>query len=124
MRITRIISGLFIVAVLAFAFTGVNAQKAKDPKPKITLKQAKRAAVVSLEFTHPDAKIKVKEGELEMEEGKRVYSIDVLVDQQMNEVWVDPMSGDVIKTIVETKQQEAAEAAADKAKKKAKRAAK
>lgn len=60
---------------------------------------------------------KVKEGELERENGKLVWSFDIAKPKTHNitEVQVDAISGSVVSVVVETPKDQAKEAAADKA---------
>lgn len=87
---------LLSLAVVGFAGT-------KSKKTKITVEQARVAALAK-------APGKIESEELEREEGKLVWSFDIRTDAKtITEVWVDAYSGKVVKTDIETPADEARE---------------
>jgi hypothetical protein len=98
------LSGMAIVAT-ALAITLGAAQPASAQHPKITMKQARATALAAL----PNAKI--KSAELETEEGQFIYSFDMKTPQGIKEVWVDAMTGQVVRTENESSADEKKEAA-------------
>ncbi|MDB5035724.1 MAG: PepSY domain protein [Chlorobi bacterium] len=102
----------FAVAMAAIISTSATASA---QKPKITMKQARAAAQQAV----PDGKI--KSAELEHEDGQFIYSFDIKAGTGIKEVWVDAMSGQVVKTENETKADEKSEAKAEKKERHAKK---
>ncbi|MEP7219594.1 MAG: PepSY domain-containing protein [Bacteroidota bacterium] len=97
------IVGALAVAAIVFTTGTASAQKAK-----ITMKQARAAAQQAI----PAGKI--KSAELEHEDGQFIYSFDIKEGKAIREVWVDAMTGQVVKTETETKADEKNEAKAEK----------
>jgi uncharacterized membrane protein YkoI len=81
---------------------------ASAQKPKVTMKQARATAQQAV----PAGKI--KSAELEHEDGQFIYSFDIKEGSAIKEVWVDAMTGQVVKTENETKADEKNEAQAEK----------
>jgi hypothetical protein len=101
---------LAVVTLLFFALALVSAQE--TPKAKITKAQATKIVLEHLKGG------KIKDAELEKEEGKLVWSFDVKVGKVTKEVWVDAQTGLIVKTEVESAAKEKAESKAEKAEKK------
>ena len=76
-------------------------------KPKVSKAQAEQAALAQVKGG------KVLSGEYEQEAGKHIWSFDIRSGDQIKEVWVDPVSGMVIKVSTETKSNEKKEKAED-----------
>ena len=57
---------------------------------------------------------KIKEAELEREDGKLIYSFDISTKEGIKEVQIDALTGTVLKVEIETKEQEAREKAAER----------
>ncbi len=83
---------LFAVALLLTLPLGVNAQT----KSKVTKAQAEQAALSAVKGG------KILSGEYEKENGKYIWSFDIRQDEVIKEVWVDPVSGMVIKIQTES----------------------
>ncbi|MEP7242588.1 MAG: PepSY domain-containing protein [Gammaproteobacteria bacterium] len=114
----KIKSFLAAVALSTANFTLVNA--AEPPKPavpliaqaKIERATAEKTALARVPGGH------IKEGELEQEHGRLVWSFDIMQPTSPNiiEVQVDAISGKVVSLVTETPADQAKEAAADRAK--------
>lgn len=76
-------------------------------KPKVTKAEAEQTALAAVKGG------KVISGEYEKENGKHIWSFDIRADGAVKEVWVDPVSGMVIKVSTETKSSEKKEKAED-----------
>lgn len=74
------------------------------PHPKITMEQAKAAALQNESGT-------IKGSELEKEHGRWIYSFDIATTDGVHEVNVDANTGKVVEDSKETATQEATEAA-------------
>jgi predicted small secreted protein len=98
----------------AFAATKDENQSALQAKAKVTEAQARNTALAKV----PNGKI--KEGELEEENGRLVWSFDITVSGSKNttEVQVDANTGEVVSVASETPKEEAAEAKKEKKEKK------
>jgi uncharacterized membrane protein YkoI len=103
-RATRILIAAFAFAALSFSPNAYS----KD-KPKVTKAEALKAAKAAV----PTGKI--LSSELEMEQGKQIWSFDIRDGKQMKEIWVDAASGAVIHNEVESKAAEKVEKKMDKA---------
>ncbi len=103
-----IIISIFLFSTIAFA--------QKQIHPKISQEEAQKTALATV----PGGI--VKEGELEHESGKWIWSFDILSGGKIHEIWVDPMKGNIIKTSIETPKHEAKETLLDKAEAAAKQA--
>jgi hypothetical protein len=112
------------VALAAGLLTGCECEKCEkggEAKEAALLSQAK----ISKETAQASALAKVpggtvKEGELEKEKGKLIWSFDISTpdSKDIKEVAVDAMTGDVIGVDTETPEDQAKEAAEDAKKKK------
>ncbi|HEY0429950.1 MAG TPA: PepSY domain-containing protein [Pyrinomonadaceae bacterium] len=110
-----VFSILMLTGIFFLTSTSVSAQKKEDDKSdaklarqaKITMDEAREAALKRVPGT-------VKEGELEKEKGKLIYSFDISTsDGMITEVWVDAKTGNVINVEKENAANEAAEKKAD-----------
>lgn len=89
-----------------------SSQKQLQKEARITMKEARATAL-------KEAPGKIKEGELEREDGQLIYSFDIKTKEGIKEVQVDALTGKVLKVETETAEQEAKEKAAEHSKKKA-----
>lgn len=116
----KINSLLAAVALTALSLTATLVQSAEPPKPgvplsahaKIERATAEKTALARVPGGH------IKEGELEQEHGRVVWSFDIVRPPSANvtEVQVDAISGKVVSLATETPADQAKEAAADEAK--------
>ena len=114
------IANLAISFVIALTLVcSIAAQEKKESKKalakeaKITMKQARDAALKA-------APGKIKEEELERENGKLVYSFDIRTKEGTKEVQINAIDGSVVSVETETAADEAKEKAAEKNKAKTK----
>ena len=91
------ISALSIVLAAPAVFA------APKQKPAITMAQARATAQAAV----PAGKI--KSAELEHENGQFIYSFDVKAPDGIQEVWIDAMTGKIVKVEHETAAKEKAE---------------
>ena len=101
------------ILALALALAGCAANEARlASRAKVTRAQAETTALKNA----PGGR--VKEGELEEEHGRLVWSFDIARPgtRNLTEVQVDAITGKVVSTEIETPEHEAREAAAEKAK--------
>src|SRR5437868_7788966 len=110
----KIISlALSLLLLCAIANAAAAAEDKKESKKalareaKITMKEARASALQA-------APGKIKEGELERENGKLVYSFDIKTKEGMKEVQIDAIDGKVVSIENETAEAEAKEKAAEK----------
>jgi len=99
-----------LIAVMAFSVAASDkksSQKQLAKEAKITMAEARATALKEV----PGGKI--KEAELERENGILVYSFDIRTKGGIKEVQVDALTGKVAKVETETKEQEAKEKAAE-----------
>ena len=109
-RIRRTAIGLALILALAFSVAASDKkgnQKQLAKEAKITMKEARATALKEV----PGGKI--KEAELERENGQLIYSFDISTKAGIKEVQVDALTGKVVKVETETKEQEAKEKAAE-----------
>lgn len=59
----------------------------------------------------------VKDAELETENGRQVWSLDIELDKQLHEVWVDAQTGEIVKTGKESAAVEGSEKGMERAEK-------
>jgi Peptidase propeptide and YPEB domain len=106
-----------VVALMGFSMfsLGATAASAIDPKLASQAKVDRPAAEKTALARVPGGT--VKEGELEREHGKLVWSFDIAKPKTQNitEVQVDAISGKIVSVVFETPKDQAKEAAADKA---------
>ncbi|MBI3650253.1 MAG: PepSY domain-containing protein [Acidobacteria bacterium] len=111
---THLVLGLALVFALALSVAATDKkerQKALAKEAKITMKQARATALQA-------APGKIKEAELEREDGKLIYSFDIKTKDGIQEVQVDALDGKVLSVEKETAATEAKEKAAEKKAKK------
>lgn len=92
------------ILAIAALFLSLPLLAEAQTKPQITESQAEQAALASVKGG------KILSGEYEMEGGKHVWSFDVRTSGTIKEVWVDPVSGMVIKVKNESAAHEKSEA--------------
>ena len=98
--------------VLAFALSAVPALTAQQkPKLKLSRDEAQTIALKTQAGT-------VKDGELEHEKGRWIYSFDIVDGGQTHEVNIDANTGAVVSNTVESAADEAREKAEDARKQK------
>ena len=95
---------------LSIAFAPMACAQHK-PKTKLSKNEAQTIALRTQSGT-------VKDGELEHEKGRWIYSFDILDAGQTHEVNIDANTGDVVSNSVESAADEAREKAEDAGKKK------
>lgn len=91
--------------VLAMSVSATAFAKARPPKDRITMEQARKVATASFPG-------KVKGEELEFEGGRWIYSFDLITNQDkgIHEIHVDAVSGRLLDSHVETAADEKKEA--------------
>ena len=100
------IIGKIVPLAVIFAFAlSLSAQDAKDVK--VSMEDARKTALAS-------SNGKIKSEELEKENGKQIYSFDIVMPDGLHEVNVDAVTGKLIDDKVEDAAAEAKEAAQDK----------
>lgn len=77
-------------------------------QPKVTKLQAEQAVLTAVKGG------KILSCEYESEGGRRIWSVDVRLDGNIREVWVDPVSGHVIKVQKESMAHEKSEMSGEK----------
>ena len=115
-RIISLVAGLllaFTSCITATALENEESKKALARGAKITLKQASEAALKA-------APGKIKEAELERENGKLIYSFDIRTKEGTMEVHINAIDGSVVSVETESAADEAKEKAAEKNKAKTK----
>ena len=113
--LTKIAVSLALMLALGLAVAADDkkvSQKQLAKEAKITMKEARATALKEVAG-------KIKEAELEREDGQLVYSFDIRTKEGIKEVQVDAITGKVLKVETETKEQEAREKAAEQKKKEA-----
>jgi uncharacterized membrane protein YkoI len=105
------LTAIAILFLIAGTAATAGAQDKSAVKAKITIEEARRAALEKVPGT-------IEEGELEKEHGKLIYSFDIRTADGITEVWVDANNGQVVNVEKETAAQEAAEKKKDEAKRK------
>ena len=109
-NIRKSVIGFGLILALAFSVAASDqksSQKQLAKEAKITMKAARATALKEV----PGGKI--KEAELERENGQLVYSFDISTKEGIKEVQVDALTGKVVKVESETAEQEAKEKAAE-----------
>ena len=121
MKMKLFLGSALAASLLAGCATG-KGEKGEMDKTAAHAKISKEAAQASALAKVPGGT--VKDGELEKEKGKWIWSFDIAVpdSKDIKEVAVDAMTGEVLEVVTETPADQAKEAAADAAaaKKKAK----
>src|SRR5690242_1919057 len=109
--VTSILS-VTLVLMLGLAVAAADqksSQKQLRKEARITMQQARATALKEVPG-------KIKESELERENGQLVYSFDIRTKAGIKEVQVDAITGKVVSVETESKAQEAKEKAGDKKK--------
>jgi len=109
--VRSLIALVLAVGIAGTTITAADAAKsASGEHPKISKKEAKKIALAKV----PGGKI--KEGELENEKGKLIWSFDIRAPgtRDITEVQVDAMTGDVVSVENETPADEKKEKAGKK----------
>jgi uncharacterized membrane protein YkoI len=115
-----ILGGLLAAALVTVGVTGCETGKQEpaelQAQVKISKEQAQQTALAKV----PNGTI--KDGELEKEKGKLIWSFDIATpdSKDIKEVAVDAITGEVVAVDTETPEQQAKEAAEDAAKAKKK----
>jgi uncharacterized membrane protein YkoI len=113
--ITCLIAIIFMVGMATFTFSAEEKNQAElKAQAKITRAEAEKTALgIVLDG-------KIKDGELEKEHGRLIWSFDISMPKSENitEVQVDANTGEIVSIQIETPNDQAKEAAADKNKKK------
>jgi hypothetical protein len=116
----RLKSFLAALTLAASSLTAAHLLAAEPPKPAVPLSAEAKIDRATAEKTAlarvPSGRI--KEGELEREHGRLIWSFDIAQPTSPNiaEVQVDAISGKVVSVATETPADQAKEAAADRAK--------
>jgi hypothetical protein len=118
MKYPKSLSTLLCAGILAGSMIGCATEKEREAKlaaqAKISRADAEKTALAKV----PNGTI--KEGELEKEKGKLIWSFDITIpdSKDIKEVNVDAMTGEVVGVETETPEQQAKEAAEDAKKEK------
>ena len=94
-------------AVLFLFALGLSAQPQDAKVAKVSMGDARKTALAS-------SNGKIKSEELEKENGKQIYSFDIVMPDGLHEVNIDAVTGKLIDDKVEDAAAEAKEAAQDK----------
>lgn len=113
MKIKTFACSAFAVVLLAGCVSEKHEQAKLEAQAKVSRADAEKAALTKA----PNGT--VKEGELEKEKGKLIWSFDIATpgSQDITEVAVDAISGEVVSVENETPQQQAKEKMEDAKKK-------
>jgi uncharacterized membrane protein YkoI len=109
MKNKLIIGGMLAAALVAFGVTGCETEKQEQAElqsqAKISKEQAQQTALAKV----PNGTI--KEGELEKEKGKLIWSFDISTpdSKDITEVNVDAITGEVVSVEKEAPEQQAKE---------------
>src|ERR1051326_6977184 len=110
MKLEQIICSVAVTAVLACGLTGCMTEEKREAKlqaeAKISRADAEKTALAKV----PGGTI--KEGELEKEKGKLIWSFDILIPgaSDIREVQVDAVTGEVVSVETETDRKQAKKA--------------
>jgi uncharacterized membrane protein YkoI len=108
---TRVLAAIAVLlpllALSSWAADKKESQAALKKEAKITMEQAQKTALAK----EPG---KIREKELEREDGRLIYSFDIKMKDGIHEVNVDALTGDIVEDKVENAAAEAKEKAADK----------
>ncbi|MDB6023726.1 MAG: peptidase [Pedosphaera sp.] len=118
MKIKKIIPSLLTVIVLAGGLTACMSEKESESDLKAQAKVSEADAKQTALSKVPNGTI--KEGELEKEKGRLIWSFDIAIpgSADIKEVAVDAISGAVVSVETETAAQQAKEKAEDAKKEK------
>lgn len=109
MKNKTIIGGVLAVALVAFGVSGCATEKQEQAELQAQAKISKEQAQQTALTKAPGGMI--KEGELEKEKGKLIWSFDITTpdSKDITEVAVDAITGDVVSVEKETPEQQAKE---------------
>ncbi len=118
MKYKTLVSSLFCAGLLAGGLIGCATEKESEAKLAAEAKVSRADAEKTALSKVPNGTI--KEGELEKEKGKLIWSFDIAIpdSKDIKEVAVDAVTGEVVAVETETPQQQAKEAAEDAKKEK------
>jgi len=104
-----IISGVLAAAIVALGAAGCASEKQEQAELQAQAKISKAQAQQTALAKAPGGT--VKEGELEKEKGKLIWSFDITIpdSKDITEVNVDAITGDVVSVEKETPEQQAKE---------------
>jgi len=104
-----IISGVLAAAIIALGAAGCASEKQEQAELQAQAKISKEQAQQTALAKAPGGTI--KEGELEKEKGKLIWSFDITIpdSKDITEVNVDAITGDVVSVEKETPEQQAKE---------------
>jgi len=104
-----IISGVLAAAIIALGAAGCASEKQEQAELQAQAKISKAQAQQTALAKAPGGT--VKEGELEKEKGKLIWSFDITIpdSKDITEVNVDAITGDVVSVEKETPEQQAKE---------------
>jgi len=120
MKTKRLLGSLLAAGLLASGASGCATEKQEQAKLQAQAKISREAAQQTALAKVPGGT--VKDGELEKEKGKLIWSFDITTpsSKDIAEVAVDAITGAVVAVDIETPEQQAKEAAEDAAKSKKK----
>jgi len=120
MKTKRLLGGLLAAGLLASGPSGCATEKQEQAELQAQAKISREAAQQTALAKVPGGT--VKDGELEKEKGKLIWSFDITTpsSKDIAEVAVDAITGAVVAVDIETPEQQAKEAAEDAAKSKTK----
>jgi len=120
MKTKRLLGGLLAAGLLASGPSGCATEKQEQAELQAQAKISREAAQQTALAKVPGGT--VKDGELEKEKGKLIWSFDITMpsSKDIAEVAVDAITGAVVAVDIETPEQQAKEAAEDAAKSKTK----
>ncbi len=109
MKIKSILGGLLASALVTAGVTGCATEKQEQAELQAQAKVSKESAQQTALAKAPGGT--VKEGELEKEKGKLIWSFDITTpdSKDITEVGVDAITGDVVSVEKETPAQQKAE---------------
>lgn len=109
MKLNQIICSMAVAATLACGLTGCMTEEKKEAKLQAEAKVSKADAEKTALAKVPGGTI--KEGELEKEKGKLIWSFDISIpdSRDIKEVQVDAITGEVVSVETETAAAEAKE---------------
>jgi hypothetical protein len=118
MKYKTLVSSLLCAGLLAGGLIGCATEKESEAKLAAEAKVSRADAEKTALSKVPNGTI--KEGELEKEKGKLIWSFDIAIpdSKDIKEVAVDAVTGEVVAVETETPQQQAKEAAEDAKKEK------
>jgi hypothetical protein len=120
MKTKQLLGGLLAAGLLASGPSGCATEKQEQAELQAQAKISREAAQQTALAKVPGGT--VKDGELEKEKGKLIWSFDITTpsSKDIAEVAVDAITGAVVAVDIETPEQQAKEAAEDAAKSKKK----